>query len=97
MALRSSLTSIISWLRAGYSAESPERGYLPLLALMARKLTDADIAAIANELASASHPATAHAIREAIGARHPRPAARTVSRIPVLSAAMQKARSGRRG
>jgi hypothetical protein len=74
MALRSSLTSIISWLRAGYSAESPERGYLPLLALMARKLTDADIAAIANELASASHPATAHAIREAIGAvTHDRP------------------------
>jgi len=51
--LRPSPASIISWLRAGYPAESPERGYLPLPALMARKLTDADIAAIADQLASA--------------------------------------------
>lgn len=90
MALRPSLTSIISWLRAGYSAESPERGYLPLFALMARKLTDADIAAIAGELAGASHPATAHAIREAIGAvTHDRPLDSDVARVSARLAADQ--------
>jgi hypothetical protein len=86
--LRPSLTSIISWLRAGYSAESPERGYLPLLALMARKLTDAEITAIANELAGASHPATAHAIRKAIGAvTHDRPLDSDVARVSATLAA----------
>ena len=68
MALRPSATSIISWRFARHYPAEPERGYLPLFALMARKLTDADIAAIADQLAGASYPATAHAIREAIGA-----------------------------
>ncbi len=90
MALRPSLTSIISWLRAGYPAESPERGYLPLFAIMARKLTDADIAAIADELAGASYPATAHAIREAIGAvTHGRPLDSDVARVSARLAAGQ--------
>ncbi len=61
------LSSIISWLRAGYPEGVPERDYIPLFALLGSQLTDADVTAIADELANASDPGSAHAIREAIG------------------------------
>lgn len=68
MALPPILSSIISWLRAGYPEGVPEVDYIPLFALLASQLTDADVAAIADELAGSSDPASAQAIRHAIGA-----------------------------
>lgn len=44
------LNSIVSWLRAGYPQGVPERDYIPLLALLARRLTNEEIEAVAHEL-----------------------------------------------
>jgi hypothetical protein len=44
------LDSIVSWLRAGYPQGVPEQDYLPLLALLARRLTNDEVAAVASEL-----------------------------------------------
>ena len=60
------LRSIISWLRAGYPEGVPDVDYLPLFALLASELTDADVTAIAQELESSTDPHSAQAIRDAI-------------------------------
>ena len=59
------LSSIVGWLRAGYPEGVPEHDYIPLFALLASQLTDAQVASIADELAGGSDPITAKAIREA--------------------------------
>ena len=68
MALPEVLRSIVGWLRAGYPEGVPEVDYIPLFALLASQLTDADVQAIANELAAAGDPASAQAIHQAITA-----------------------------
>ena len=68
MALPPILSSIISWLRAGYPEGVPDVDYIPLFALLASQLTDADVAAIGDELAGSSDPDSVRAIRTAIGA-----------------------------
>jgi uncharacterized protein DUF3349 len=60
------LNSIIAWLRAGYPEGVPDVDYIPLFALLASELTDADVNAIAEELETASNPQSAQAIRDAI-------------------------------
>jgi Protein of unknown function (DUF3349) len=66
MALPPVLSSIIGWLRAGYPEGVPDIDYVPLFALLASQLTDAEVAAIAGELENSSNPGSAEAIREAI-------------------------------
>jgi Protein of unknown function (DUF3349) len=44
------LASIIDWLRAGYPEGVPEHDYLPLFALLARKLTHDEVATVAEQL-----------------------------------------------
>ena len=44
------LANIIGWLRAGYPEGVPERDYIPLLALLRRRLSDDEVAAVADEL-----------------------------------------------
>jgi hypothetical protein len=68
MALPPVLSSIISWLRAGYPEGVPNVDYLPLFALLGSELTDAEVKDVADELASTSDPDSAHAIRDAIAA-----------------------------
>ena len=88
MALPPVLSSIIGWLRAGYPEGVPERDYIPLFALLASQLTDADAAVIADELAGASDQASADAIRTAIGAvTHDRPLDSDVARVRASLAA----------
>ena len=60
------LNSIIAWLRAGYPEGVPDVDYVPLFALLASELTDADVNAIAEELETATNPQSAQAIRDAI-------------------------------
>jgi hypothetical protein len=60
------LSSIVTWLRAGYPEGVPDVDYLPLFALLASELTDSDVNAIAGELESSSNPNSAQAIRDAI-------------------------------
>jgi hypothetical protein len=68
MALRPILSSIITWLRAGYPDGVPDVDYIPLFALLGSQLTNSDVNAIADELSSESNPESAESIRHAIKA-----------------------------
>lgn len=48
--MRPFLSAIIGWLRAGYPDGVPEADYIPLLALLRRRLSDEEVARIAAEL-----------------------------------------------
>jgi hypothetical protein len=88
MALPPVLSSIIDWLRAGYPDGVPERDYIPLFALLASQLTDADTEVIADELAGTSDEASADAIRTAIATViHDRPLDSDVARVRARLAA----------
>lgn len=45
------LNRVVAWLREGYPTGVPAQDYIPLLALLRRRLTDDEVAAIATELA----------------------------------------------
>jgi Protein of unknown function (DUF3349) len=66
MALPPVLSSIVDWLRAGYPEGVPKVDYVPLFALLASQLTDAEVAEIAQELENSTDPSSAEAIKEAI-------------------------------
>ena len=68
MALPPFLDKIVGWLRAGYPEGVPEHDYLPLFALLGSQLTDAEVALIAEELASEGKPESADAIKRSISA-----------------------------
>lgn len=44
------LQSVVGWLRAGYPDGVPDQDYVPLLALMRRRLSDQEIAGVADLL-----------------------------------------------
>ncbi len=44
------LSAIVSWLRAGYPEGVPQNDYLPLLALLSRRLTTDEVKIVAREL-----------------------------------------------
>ena len=44
------LTAIVSWLRAGYPEGVPQNDYLPLLALLSRRLSTDEVKLVAGEL-----------------------------------------------
>jgi hypothetical protein len=50
MALPPVLNSIVSWLKAGYPYGVPANDYIPLLALLARRLTSEEVSAVAEQL-----------------------------------------------
>ena len=56
MALPPVLNSIVGWLRAGYPYGVPDSDYIPLLALLARRLTSEEVAAVAAELGRQAEP-----------------------------------------
>jgi hypothetical protein len=62
------LRKIIEWLRAGYPEGVPDVDYLPLFALLGSQLSEQEVTAIADELASRADPDSADAIRGAIKA-----------------------------
>jgi hypothetical protein len=62
------LTAVVGWLRAGYPEGVPEVDYIPLFALLGSELTGSEVSSVADELASVGDPATAEAIKKAIGA-----------------------------
>ena len=66
MALPPVLSKIIDWLRAGYPEGVPDVDYIPLFALLGSQLTNNEVSAIADELATESKPESAEAIRRAI-------------------------------
>ncbi|AHH19590.1 hypothetical protein NONO_c48060 [Nocardia nova SH22a] len=50
MALSGLLAKIVEWLRTGYPQGVPDTDYVPLLALLARRLSHAEIQQVAEEL-----------------------------------------------
>ena len=44
------LNAIVSWLRAGYPEGVPPHDYMPVLALLSRRLTSDEVKAVASEL-----------------------------------------------
>ncbi len=50
MALPGFLGSIVSWLRAGYPEGVPAIDYIPLVAVLARRLSNDEVRAVVNEL-----------------------------------------------
>lgn len=51
MALSTSLQRVVDWLRAGYPAGVPSTDYYPVLALLARHLSDSEVIDAADSLA----------------------------------------------
>jgi len=88
MALPPFLSSVIGWLRAGYPDGVPTYDYIPLFALLSRRLSDTDVGALAEELAAGGDPASAKAIRDAIaGATNTHPLETDVARVSARLAA----------
>lgn len=56
MALPPLLASIVAWLRTGYPDGVPDRDYVPLLALLRRRLTDDEVRQVASALSEAGEP-----------------------------------------
>jgi hypothetical protein len=82
MSLPPVLSKIIGWLRAGYPEGVPDVDYIPLFALLGSQLTNDEVSAIADELASDSKPESAEAIRRAIAeVSHHQPTDADVNRV----------------
>ena len=45
--LRNVVAKVVTYFRAGYAAGAPQRGYISLLALLPRRLTDDEVAKVA--------------------------------------------------
>ena len=56
MSIAPVLNSIVGWLRTGYPHGVPEQDYVPLLALLARRLTSEEVEAVAAELGRQGDP-----------------------------------------
>ncbi len=50
MAMPTFLSSILGWLRAGYPDGIPESDYVPLMIVLARRLSTDEVRAVASEL-----------------------------------------------
>jgi Protein of unknown function (DUF3349) len=51
MALNNRLLGVLDWLREGYPVGVPPKDYIPLLALLRRRLTEDEVREIAHEIA----------------------------------------------
>lgn len=74
MELPAFVTSVVGWLRAGYPEGLPERDYIPLLALLARRLSDEEVMAVVDELLRDGDIGSPTAMRDAIAAVTHQPA-----------------------
>ncbi|MGI3781448.1 MAG: DUF3349 domain-containing protein [Janthinobacterium lividum] len=50
MSLASWVSSVVGWLKAGYPDGVPEADYVPLLAVLARRLSSDEVLAVARQL-----------------------------------------------
>jgi len=87
MSLPPLLQTIVDFVRKGYPQGVPQQDYLPLFALLSRKLSDAEIGELAEELASATPDTrTSAALGVSLGAAierltHVRPSDTEVERV----------------
>ncbi len=82
MALPPFLSKIIGWLRAGYPEGVPDVDYIPLFALLGSQLTESEVSAIADELATSIDPDSAETIKAAIATvTHTQPHDSDIARV----------------
>ena len=55
------IARFVGWLRDGYPDGVPERDYIPLLAVLARRLTEAEVRQVHDELIAAGYLPAGHA------------------------------------
>jgi hypothetical protein len=81
MALSTLLESIVAWVRKGYPNGVPRQDYIPLLALLKRRMTDDELVDVAREIAGSGDddPASISAAIEAL--THEQPSAADVERV----------------
>jgi hypothetical protein len=88
MALPAFLSKIIGWLREGYPEGVPDVDYIPLFALLGSQLTESEVSAIAEELATSIHPDSADTIKTAIATvTHTQPQDSDIARVRARLAA----------
>jgi hypothetical protein len=66
MALSTAVSSVLQFLHAGYPEGIPQQDYIPLLALLRRRLTAEEVVEVADSLIEADDTDSAAAMREAI-------------------------------
>jgi len=82
MAMPPFLSKIIEWLRAGYPEGVPDVDYIPLFALLGSQLTESEVSAIADELATSVDPGSAETIKSAIASvTHIQPKDSDIARV----------------
>jgi hypothetical protein len=81
MALSTLLESVVAWVRKGYPDGIPRQDYIPLLALLKRRMTDEELAEVAFEIAGSGEDDAA-AIAAAIEAlTREEPSAADIERV----------------
>jgi hypothetical protein len=81
MALSMLLESIVAWVRKGYPEGVPRQDYIPLLALLKRRMTEEELTQVASELVPGDEDdpeAISHAIEELT---HEEPSAADIERV----------------
>jgi hypothetical protein len=74
--------AVVGWLRAGYPEGLPDRDYIPLLALLARRLSEEEVAAVADALLHDGDIRSSTAMHDAVEAvTHQPPLDADVSRV----------------
>jgi hypothetical protein len=84
MAVPPMLQAVIDFVRKGYPQGVPQQDYIPLLALLRRRLTDEEIAHIAQDLSlgGADSDAPEDAVKQAIwNATHEPPSVADIQRV----------------
>jgi hypothetical protein len=82
MELPAFVKSVVGWLRAGYPEGLPERDYIPLFALLARRLSEEEVAAVADALLQDGDIGSSTAMRDAVEAvTHQPPLEADISRV----------------
>jgi hypothetical protein len=66
VALPSVLQKVVDWLRAGYPEGVPEMDYIPLFALLSRRLSSEEVSQVAAELAALGEINGLEAVRQAV-------------------------------
>jgi alkylhydroperoxidase family enzyme len=75
------LESIVAWVRKGYPEGVPRQDYIPLLALLKRRMNDDELAQVAHELATSGED-DEKTIASAIEAlTHEEPSAADIERV----------------
>lgn len=67
MALNDRLRGVVDWLLEGYPAGVPAKDYIPLVALLRRRLSEDEVREIADEIARHADPTAATATTTDIG------------------------------